>query len=62
MADRNETAITRGDGKGPEGPQNAKERFYEKLRMPIPVLDGIIAVLIVALVVFLIIGYVKGHQ
>ena len=61
MADERETVVSRGDGKGPEGPQNAKERFYEKLRMPIPVLDGIIAALVVALVVSLIIGYIKGH-
>jgi len=61
MADERETVISRGDGKSPEGPQNAKERFYEKLRMPIPVLDGIIVVLVVALAAALIIGYIKGH-
>lgn len=62
MADQNETVVSRGDGKGPEGPQNAKERFYEKLRMPIRVLDGIIAVLMIALVVCLVIGFIKGHS
>ena len=61
MADERETVVTRGDSETPQGPQNAKERFYEKLRMPIPVLDGIIAVLIAALAAALIIGYIKGH-
>lgn len=61
MADE-ETVITRGDSKGPKGPQNAKERVYEKLRMPVPVLDGIIAVLVIALVAALIIGFVKGNS
>ena len=60
MADK-DTVITRDESAAPQGPQNAKERFYEKLRMPIPVLDGIIAVLIVALVAALVIGFIKGH-
>ena len=62
MADREETVISRGDGKGPVGPQNAKERFYEKLRMPIRLLDGIIAVLVIALIIILVIGFIKGHS
>ncbi|MBQ7825572.1 MAG: hypothetical protein IJ337_04380 [Clostridia bacterium] len=61
MADERETVVSRGETEAPQGPQNAKERFYEKLRMPIPVLDGIIAALVVALIVALIIGYIKGH-
>lgn len=61
MADERETVVSRDDNDAPKGPQNAKERFYEKLRMPIPVLDGIITVLIVALAAALIIGYIKGH-
>ena len=31
MADE-QTVITRGEGGAPKGPQNAKERVYEKLR------------------------------
>lgn len=62
MADRNETVISREDGNGPVGPQNAKERFYEKLRMPIRLLDGIIAVLVIALIIILVIGFIKGHS
>ena len=62
MADREETVVSRGEDATPAGPQNAKERIYEKLRMPIPVLDGIIAVLVIALVVFLVIGFIKGHS
>lgn len=60
MADE-ETVITRGDSEGPKGPQNAKERVYEKLRMPIPVLDGIIVALVIALAAALILGFIKGQ-
>lgn len=62
MADRNETVVSRGDDQAPAGPQNAKERFYEKLRMPIRLLDGIIAVLVIALMIILVIGFIKGHS
>ena len=62
MADRDETVISRETSKGPVGPQNAKERFYEKLRMPIRLLDGIIAVLVIALIIILVIGFIKGHS
>ncbi len=44
----------------PEGPQNAKERLYEKLRMPLPVLDVIIVVLVILLVVAFAAGIVLG--
>lgn len=44
------------------GPKNAKERFYEKLRIPLKTLDIIIGVLMVALVAALIIGAVKGNS
>ena len=50
---RDETPVT--------GPQNAKERIYEKLRMPLWVLDTILVVLGVALVVCLILGAIKGN-
>ena len=53
--------ITREEEPRPAGPVNAKERLYEKLRMPLWLLDTIIAALIVALVVFLVLGYLKGH-
>ena len=62
MADERETVVSRSEGEAPQGPQNAKERFYEKLRMPIPVLDGIITALVIALVVALVIGFIKGHS
>ena len=55
-----DTVVIRDDNEKPQGPQNAKERFYEKLRMPIPVLDAIIAVLVIALIVALILGHIKG--
>ena len=34
------------DGKTPSGPQNWKERIYERLRMPLWVLDLIICLLV----------------
>mgnify|MGYP001131549469 CR=1 FL=1 len=62
MADE-QTVITRGEGGAPKGPQNAKERVYEKLRfIPIRLLDAILVVLGVAVVVCLIVGAVKGNQ
>lgn len=62
MADE-QTVITRGEGGAPKGPQNAKERIYEKLRfIPIRLLDAILVVLGVAVVVCLIVGAVKGNQ
>lgn len=63
MADeeRIETVLTRGDEKPAQGPQNAKERVYEKLRMPLWLLDSILVLLGVALVVCLILGAIKGN-
>ena len=62
MADRkNETFISRGDIE-PQGPENAKERFYEKLRMPVRTLDIIIGVLVAAVVVMLVLGIVTGQK
>ena len=55
-------AITRDDTESPKGPQNAKERLYEKLRgMPIWVLDALLAVLGIAVVVCLVLGFIKGR-
>ena len=62
MADE-QTVITRGEGGAPKGPQNAKERVYEKLRfMPIWLLDAILVLLGVAVAVCLIVGAIKGNQ
>lgn len=60
MADQKETFISRGDAEEPKGPANAKERFYEKLRMPIRTLDIIITVLVVLVVVVLVLGVMAG--
>lgn len=62
MADqKNETFISRGESAEPQGPANAKERFYEKLRMPVRTLDIIIGVLIAAIVVVLVLGMMAGR-
>ena len=62
MADqKNETFISRGESSEPQGPANAKERFYEKLRMPVRTLDIIIGVLIAAIVVVLVLGMMAGR-
>lgn len=62
MAEPNESdqVITREDV-APKGPQNMKERVYEKLRMPLWLLDTILVVLGVALVVALVLGAIKGN-
>ena len=61
MADqKNETFISRGEPAEPQGPANAKERFYEKLRIPVRTLDIIIGVLVAVLVVVLVLGYMAG--
>lgn len=53
--------VTRDDIQPPKGPQNAKERVYEKLRMPLWVLDTILVLLGIAFVVFLVIGAIRGN-
>ena len=60
MADQHETFISRGESE-PKGPSNAKERFYEKLRMPVRTLDIIIGVLVAVLVVVLVVGMMAGR-
>ena len=62
MKKHSESVITRGDPQKPQGPENAKERFYEKLRIPIRTLDIIIGGLIAVLVLVLVLGYLKGHS
>lgn len=55
-----QTTITR-DETGPVGPQNAKERVYDKIHVPVWVLDIILVVLGLALVAALVIGAIKGN-
>lgn len=53
--------ITRTDNP-PQGPQNLKERIYEKLRIPLWLLDTLLILLFVALLVALILGIANGNQ
>ena len=62
MSRKPESVVTRGDSQESMEPTNAKERFYEKLRMPVRTLDIIIGVLVAVLVVVLIFGYIQGHS
>lgn len=62
MKKQPESVITRGDPQESQGPENAKERFYEKLRIPVRTLDIIIGALIAVLVLVLVLGYLKGHS
>lgn len=48
--------VSRDESQAPREPANAKERLYEKLRMPLWVLDLIIAVLVIAFLVVVLIG------
>ena len=57
---QNESTVSK-DTATPPGPQNAKERLYEKLRMPLPVLDAIIIVLVILLVVAFAAGMLLGR-
>ena len=54
------TVVTREQSDAPRGPQNLKERLYEKLRMPLWVLDLIIAALVIAFIVVVAVGRQKG--
>ena len=54
------TVVTRDQSDVPRGPQNLKERLYEKLRMPLWVLDLIIAALVIAFIVVVVVGRQKG--
>lgn len=53
--------VTRGEASAPSGPANAKERIYEKLRMPLWVLDTILVLLGIAVVVFIVLGMIRGR-
>ena len=46
----------------PDLPLNAKEQFYERLRMPVKTLDRIILLLVILLIVVLIIGILEGNR
>ena len=52
--------VSRDESQTPHEPANAKERLYEKLRMPLWVLDIIITVLVIALIVVVLIGRGKA--
>ena len=45
----------------PEAQKNAKERLYDKIPLTVKQLNVIIAILIVALVTFLVIGTLLGN-
>ena len=49
------------DGKTPSGPQNWKERIYERLRMPLWVLDRIICLLVTLFIAVVLIGVLQGN-
>ena len=61
MSEKDEGLVVSRDDTPVTGPRNAKERVYEKLRMPLWVLDTILIVLGVALVVCLVLGAIKGN-
>ena len=46
----------------PQGPQNWKERIYERLRMPLWILDLIIALLVALFVVVVLLGIAHGNS
>ena len=49
------------DGKTPSSPQNWKERIYERLRMPLWVLDLIICLLVTLFIAVVLIGVLQGN-
>lgn len=58
-----------GEGSAPpgedapyEGPMNAKERLYEKIRLPLPVLDRLIWILVAVLIVAVLLGMLEGRR
>lgn len=53
--------ITRGEPSAPSGPTNLKERIYEKLRMPLWLLDTILVLLGVAVVLAMVLGMIRGR-
>ena len=56
------TTLSRDENEPPKGPQNTKERLYEKLRfIPVPVLDAVLILLGIATVALVIIGAIRGN-
>ena len=56
------TTLSWDENEPPKGPQNAKERLYEKLRfIPVPVLDAVLILLGIATVALVIIGAIRGN-
>ncbi|NLV58771.1 MAG: hypothetical protein GXY67_08365 [Clostridiales bacterium] len=53
--------ITRGESSVPSGPANIKERIYEKLRMPLWLLDIILVLLGIGIIVTLVLGMIRGR-
>ncbi|NCC07028.1 MAG: hypothetical protein EOM30_03035 [Clostridia bacterium] len=41
--------------------KGAKEHFYDKINIPLKYLDLIIAALFVGIIIFLALGWLKGH-
>ena len=54
------TICKNDEGKTPPGPQNWKERIYERLRMPLWVLDLIICLLVALFIAVVLIGILRG--
>ena len=55
-------AIPREENDSPKGPQNIKERLYERLRMPLWLLDIFLVLLCAGLLVALVLGFLEGHK
>ena len=49
-----------GDRSAAAGPRNAKERLYERMRIPLRLLDLIIFFLVLLLAAAFLIGYLTG--
>ncbi len=47
--------------KTPPGPQNWKERIYERMRMPLWILDLIICLLVTLFIAVVLIGILRGN-
>lgn len=59
---REPMTISKNDGEStPPGPQNWKERIYERLRMPLWVLDLIICLLVTLFIAVVLIGILRGN-
>lgn len=59
---REPMTISKNDGEStPLGPQNWKERIYERLRMPLWVLDLIICLLVILFIAVVLIGVLQGN-